>query len=390
MGFITSLKTPGSGAYSANITGAIFQEDGKSDSCDRIPNSWILRIPKAAAPSLRRLLTPLPDGCAGEPPRYLDTSDECKEMGNDTRAIEFLILGFSEFPELQLLLLILFSLLYLMAVLGNLLIICIVCANQHLHIPMYFFLANLSALDICFLTSIVPKLLAVLKSRNTISFSECILQMYCYLMCVCTEYALLTAMAYDRYVAICNPLRYSIIMNTRVCALLAAASWVIGLLEALPDTVVISQFSFCEFNVIDHVFCELSAVAKLSCSDTSVVDIMAFAEGVLTVITPFILTLISYLFIISNILKIRSTEGKSKAFSTCSSHLTVIILAYGTVIGIYMNPQKEESMKSNKFPIMLYIIILPLLNPIIYSLRNKELKMALKKVIRGKTAFSIH
>nr|XP_033779216.1 olfactory receptor 5V1-like [Geotrypetes seraphini] len=303
-------------------------------------------------------------------------------MVNRTSITEFLILGFPEFPELQLPLFTLFLLLYLMAVLGNLLVICIVCADQHLHIPMYFFLTNLSALDICSLTSTVPKMLAILGAKNQkISFVGCILQTYCYMMCASTEFILLTAMAYDRYVAICNPLRYLNIMNKRVCALLAAASWITGLLESLPHAIIASQFPFCDSNVINHFFCEIAALVRLSCSDTSIIQTMNYILGIFIIFLPFLLTLTSYMFIISTVLKIRSSKGKSKAFSTCSSHLTVILLAYGTIIGVYMHPGSMDTADPNKLPITVYIVTLPLLNPLIYSLRSKELKVALKKAI---------
>ncbi|XP_029441822.1 olfactory receptor 5V1-like [Rhinatrema bivittatum] len=275
-----------------------------------------------------------------------------------------------------------------MAVLGNLLIICTVCADPHLHTPMHFFLANLSVLDICSLTTIMPKLLAILLSNNgNISFSACILQMQCYMMFVGTEFALLTSMANDRYVAICNPLRYTIIMNKRACALLAAASWITGSIEALPHTIIIFQFSFCDSNVINHFFCETEALVKLSCTETSFIPIMNFLVGAFTTFTPFLLTLTSYVFIISTILKIRSKERKSKAFSTCSSHLTVIFLLYGTLIGVYMHPETRDSTKANKLPTAMYVVTLPLLNPLIYSLRSKELKGALKKSFSRKSTF---
>ncbi|XP_029435730.1 olfactory receptor 1J4-like [Rhinatrema bivittatum] len=303
-----------------------------------------------------------------------------REMGNHTGVTEFLLLGFSEFPELQLPLFALFSLLYLMAMLGNLLIICIVCADHHLHTPMYFFLVNLSILDISSMTVTVPKLLAILLIQsNIISFTECFIQMYCFPVCVEIEFLLLTAMAYDRYAAICNPLRYTIVMNKRVCALLAAVSWLAGLTYTLPLTVITSQFSFCDSNVINHFFCDFTALLKLSCSDTSIIEPMNYTESVFSGFTPFLLTLTSYVFIISTILKIRSREGKSKAFSTCSSHLTVIILSYGTILGVYMQPSSGDSKTSNKLPTALYVVTLPLLNPLIYSLRSKELKVALKK-----------
>ncbi|XP_029435837.1 olfactory receptor 5V1-like [Rhinatrema bivittatum] len=316
---------------------------------------------------------------------------EYKEMENHTSVTEFLLLGFSEFPELQLPLFSLFLLLYLMAMLGNLLVICIVCADRHLHTPMYFFLVNLSSIDICYLTNILPKLLTIcLTNSSSISFSGCILQWYCYMMCVATEFQLLTAMAYDRYVAICNPLRYSIIMNKRVCALLAAVSWLAGSMESLPHSVIITQFSFCDSNVINHFFCDITALLKLSCTDTSAIETINVVEVVIAGFTPFLLTLISYVFIISSILRIHSTEGKSKAFSTCSSHLTVIFLSYGTMLGVYLQPTSRDSTKSNKLPTALYIATVPLLNPLIYSLRSKELKVALRKALSRKPTFVSH
>ncbi|XP_030042308.1 olfactory receptor 8D4-like [Microcaecilia unicolor] len=312
------------------------------------------------------------------------------KMVNHSSVTEFQLLGFSEFPELQLPLFILFLLLFTMAVLGNLLVICIVYADRHLHIPMYFFLANLSILDIFSMTVTVPKLLAILLTQsNTISFSACILQIYGYMASVGTEYLLLTAMAYDRYVAICNPLRYPIIMNKRICALLAAVSWTTGFLDPLPHLITISKFSFCDVNEINHFFCEITAVLKLSCTDTSVIQTMTFIMSAFTVFAPFLLTLISYVFIISTILKIRSREGKSKAFSTCSSHLTVIALLYGTMMAVYYQPESRDSMKSNKLPTAVYTVTPPLLNPLIYSLRSKELNVALRRVISRKSMLSI-
>nr|XP_033779221.1 olfactory receptor 5V1-like [Geotrypetes seraphini] len=303
-------------------------------------------------------------------------------MVNHTSVTEFLILGFPEFAEFQLPLFTLFSLLYLMALLGNLLVICIICVDRHLHTPMYFFLANLSTLDICSLTSIVPKMLAILLEKNhNISFVGCILQMYCYTMSVATEFALLTAMAYDRYIAICNPLRYLNIMNKNACAVLAAVSWTVGFVDPLPHNIAISQSSFCDSNVINHFFCEVEALVKLSCSDSSVIQSMNYIVGLFAIFIPFLLILTSYMFIISTIMKIRSSKGKSKAFSTCSSHFTVILLAYGTMIGVYMNPGSVNSAGQNKLPIAMYIVTLPLLNPVIYSLRSKELKVALKRAI---------
>ncbi|XP_029435898.1 olfactory receptor 5V1-like [Rhinatrema bivittatum] len=272
-----------------------------------------------------------------------------------------------------------------MAVLGNLLVICIVCADPHLHTPMYFFLANLSILDISSLTVTVPKLLVILLTpRNTIPFNQCIIQLYFFVAFNEIEFMILTAMAYDRYVAICNPLRYTIVMNLKFCALLAAVSFIKGFLEPLPHILVISQFYYCDSNVINHFFCDIPALLKLSCTDTSGIEPLTYGMSVFTAFIPFILTVTSYVFIISTILKIRSTEGKRKAFSTCSSHLTVIILSYGTIIGVYILPKPGDSVKSNKLVNALYIVTLPLLNPLIYSLRSKELNVALKKAIGRK------
>ncbi|XP_029435811.1 olfactory receptor 1019-like [Rhinatrema bivittatum] len=316
--------------------------------------------------------------------------DKQWETGNHSHVTEFLLLGFSEFPELQLPLFTLFSLLYLMAVLGNLLVICIICADRHLHTPMYFFLANLSILDISSLMVTVPKLLLILLSEsNIISFTACITQIYFFLGCVGIEIVLLTVMAYDRYVAICNPLHYIVVMNKRVCVLLAAVSWLAGLIDSLPVTIFTSQFSFCDSNVVNHFFCELTALQEISCSDTSIILTMSYIESVFAGFTPFLLTLTSYIIIISRILRIHSREGKSKAFSTCSSHLTVLILLYGTMLGIYMQPSSANSLKSNKLVTAVYILTLPLLNPLIYSLRSKELNVALKKALNRKSTLSV-
>ncbi|XP_029435853.1 olfactory receptor 24-like [Rhinatrema bivittatum] len=268
-----------------------------------------------------------------------------------------------------------------MAVLGNLLIICIVCADLHLHTPMYFFLANLSIIDVCSLTVTIPKLLAVLLTQNNvISFSDCILQMYCYMVFVATEFTLLAVMAYDRYVAICNPLRYIIIVNRRVCALLAAVSWIGGFIESLPHVLMVSHFSFCGSNEILHVFCDLTALTKLTCTETSAIEFLNYTEGMIMVFTSFSLILTSYVCIILSILKtIHSAEGRRKAFSTCSSHLMVVFLFYTTLLCVYLRPGSVNNMDENKLVTVTLIFLIPLVNPLIYSIRNKDLKVALQK-----------
>ncbi|XP_029442129.1 olfactory receptor 5V1-like [Rhinatrema bivittatum] len=302
---------------------------------------------------------------------------------NLTEVTEFTILGFSDLPEMQLLLFLVFLIIYLMSMMGNLLIISTVCSEPRLQTPMFFFLINLSFLEICYVTITVPKLLAMLITQyKIISFTQCITQMYLFLSCTGTEFYLLTSMAYDRYVAICNPLRYTIIMNRKVCIALAIVSWMIGFLNPVPHTLILSQSSFCSSNEINHFFCDITALMALSCSGTSVIEIINYIAGSLLAFIPFTLTVSSYVYIISAILKIRSAKGRQKAFSTCSSHLTVVLLFYGTTFGVYMRPKSASSMDVNKLLTVVYITAIPLLNPLIYSLRNKELKGALWKASR--------
>ncbi|XP_030066274.1 olfactory receptor 1F1-like [Microcaecilia unicolor] len=310
------------------------------------------------------------------------------EKMNHTKVTEFIILGFYELPEMQLFLFLLFLIIYLMCLTGNLLIIFTVCSDSHLHSPMFFFLTNLSFLEICYVTITVPKLLAVLIAQNkTISFMQCMIQMYLFLTCTDVEFYLLTAMAYDRYVAICKPLHYTIIMNKKVCIILVIVSWTVSFLNPLPHFTLISQSSFCSTNEINHFFCDMTALMSLSCSGTYVIETITYIEGPLLVFTPLILTIISYVYIISAILKIQSAKGRQKTFSTCSSHLTVVLLFYVTSFGVYMRPKSAYSMDLNKLLTVVYITVIPLLNPLIYSLRNKELKETLLKTTR-RTIFS--
>nr|XP_033799935.1 olfactory receptor 1019-like [Geotrypetes seraphini]XP_033799936.1 olfactory receptor 1019-like [Geotrypetes seraphini] len=305
------------------------------------------------------------------------------EKRNHSEVTEFVILGFFEFPDMQLLLFLVFLIIYLMSVTGNLLIIITVCSNSHLHSPMFFFLTNLSFLEICYVSVTVPKLLTMLIAQdNTISFMQCMIQMYLFMVCTDNEIYLLTAMAYDRYVAICKPLHYTIIMNKNICFLLAIASWTISFLNSVPHVTLISQSSFFSSNEINHFFCDIAALMTLSCSGASVIETINYFEAPLLAFAPFILTIISYVFIISAILKIQSAKGRQKAFSTCSSHLTVVLLFYGTTFGVYLRPQSPYSMDLNKLLTVVYITAIPLFNPLIYSLRNKELKGTLWKATR--------
>ncbi|XP_029452796.1 olfactory receptor 2K2-like [Rhinatrema bivittatum] len=247
---------------------------------------------------------------------------------------------------------------------------------------MYFFLTNLSFLDICNTFITLSTLLdSLLTGETRISFPLCMTQLYFFLALTVTEFFLLTAMAYDRYVAICNPLRYVLIMNRRTCALLASASWILGFLDVVPHIYLTSQFSFCQGNVINHFFCDLAALMKLSCSDMLKIEIVIFSEGLFLAAIPTVLTLTSYFYIISIILKIRSAQGRKKAFSTCSSHLTIVILFYGTLFCLYMRPTSMYSPNQDKLFSLLYTALIPMLNPIIYSLKNEEVKHILIKFI---------
>nr|XP_033780493.1 olfactory receptor 1019-like [Geotrypetes seraphini] len=300
---------------------------------------------------------------------------------NQTSVTEFILLGFSDHPLLQGLVCGMVLLVYLISVMANVVFLMLMCADPHLHKPMYFFLSNLSILDICCTSVTLPKMLSSFFTGNrSISFHACMTQLYFFLCFTATELFLLSAMAYDRYVAICDPLRYSLIMKKSLCILLAAGSWGISFLDVQPATLMISQLSYCGSNNINHFFCDLIALMKLSCSNTHGVENVIFSDGIIFGIVPFLLTICSYIFIVSTILKIRSTEGKQKAFSTCASHLTSVILFYGTILCINMRPTSMYSPTQDKLFSLLYTALIPTLNPIIYSLRNHEIKNALRKI----------
>ncbi|XP_069057598.1 olfactory receptor 5AR1-like [Pleurodeles waltl] len=307
------------------------------------------------------------------------------EKVNETLLTEFFILGLSQNPQLQVPIFLVFLLMYLFTLLGNLVIIGLICIDAHLQIPMYYFLMNLSFLDIGFTTVTIPKLLEVClkdkKSDKSIKFSSCILQFYFCISFISTEFYLLSVMAYDRYIAICNPLRYASLMNKRALVSLTIASWILGFLDTIAHTVLISNLSFCASNEINHFFCDLNALLELSCTDTYFINIATFGEGIVIGLGPFMLTITSYVLIISNIMKVHSNTGRQKLFSTCSSHLTAVILFYGTELGVYMKPTSEYSLDEDKLFAVMYTIVIPMLNPILYSLRNKDVKGALKKAI---------
>ncbi|XP_075389613.1 olfactory receptor 13A1-like [Tenrec ecaudatus] len=302
-------------------------------------------------------------------------------MSNQTLVTEFILQGFSETPQLQASLFGLFLTLYSVALCSNSLFVTTIIFSSGLHTPMYFFLVNLAVLDVACACTVVPKLLETLVAgKRTISYKGCMTQMFFLSWSVAAEVLLFTAMAYDRYVAICQPLHYSTLMSPRVCAMLAGAVWSISVLGAGVNTCLMLSLTFCGPNVIHHFFCEIPPLLLLSCSSTYVNDIMTIVADIFFAVFNFLLTMVSYGFIISTILKIRTAEGKRRAFSTCSSHLTVVTMYYSTVIYTYLSPGSSYSPGTGKIMAVLYSTVSPTLNPLIYTLRNKDVKAALKKV----------
>ncbi|KAM9120678.1 olfactory receptor 11A1-like [Pangshura tecta] len=304
------------------------------------------------------------------------------EEGNHT-VTEFILLGFGTLPELQILFFLLFLLIYTATVVGNILIIVLVVADQHFHTPMYFFLGNLSCLETCYTSATLPSMLATLLTEDTtISFTGCLTQYYFFCSLVATECLLLSVMSYDRYVAICNPMHYTARMSGRLHLQLAGGSWTGGFLCGGVITLSISQLTFCGPNGIDHFFCDLIPLINLSCNDPQMMEMLIFILSLIFSLVPFLLTLMSYICIIATILRIPSTTGRQKAFSTCSSHLIVVTIYYGTLLIVYMFPTTDILRDYKKVLSVVYAVLTPLVNPLIYSLRNKEVKEALRKACR--------
>nr|XP_012415963.1 PREDICTED: LOW QUALITY PROTEIN: olfactory receptor 13A1-like [Odobenus rosmarus divergens] len=303
-------------------------------------------------------------------------------MSNQTLVTEFILQGFSEVPQLQVLFFVLFLCLYTTALRGNSLIVVAITFSSRLHMPMYFFLVNLFVVDIICACTMVPKLLKILVAeKRSISYRGCMTQMYFLSWSVAGEVLLFTAMAYDHYVAICQPLHYSSMMSPRVCAVLAGAVWGISVLGAGVNACLMLQLNFYGPNMIDHFFCEIPPLLLLSCSSTYVNNIMAIMADIFFAMLNFLLTMVSYGFIISTILKIRTAKGKQRAFSTCSSHLIVVTLYYSTIIYTYLSPGSNFSPGMGKVMAVLYSTVSPTLNPLIYSLKKKDVKAALRKLL---------
>ncbi|XP_012033243.2 olfactory receptor 7E178-like [Ovis aries] len=301
---------------------------------------------------------------------------------NLTGVSEFLLLGLSDDPDLQPLLFGLFLSIYLVTILGNLLIILAVTSDSHLHIPMYIFLSNLSLTDVSFSTTTIPKMLGSLqKHRKSITYAGCLTQLTFFSLFACLESLLLTVMAYDRLVAICHPLHYLVIMNPRFCGLLVLVSFSISLLTSLLHYLMVSQLTFCAEVGIPHFFCELSQLLNLSCSDTFINNILIYFIGAILGGVPLSGIIYSYTRVISSILRVSSSDGKYKAFSTCGSHLSVVCLFYGTGLGVYLSSTVSSSRRKSAVASVIYTVVTPMLNPFIYSLRNKDIKSALWGII---------
>ncbi|XP_038599270.1 olfactory receptor 13A1-like [Tachyglossus aculeatus] len=300
---------------------------------------------------------------------------------NQTMVTEFILQSFTENPRLQALLFSLFLLLFVLALTGNVLIITAIHVSNGLHLPMYFFLANLAILDIICTSSVLPKVLENLISvKKTISYGGCMNQIFFLSWSLSSELVLFTAMAYDRYMAICQPLHYSKMVSKTVCVGLAAFVWSVGWLNSVIFTGLVLRLSFCGPNFIPHFFCEMPPILLLSCTPTYWIDILTITADMLLAGLNFFLTMMSYSFIIASIMKIRTREGKKRAFNTCSSHLTVVTLYYSTVLYTYIRPVLGTSGSLDKLVSVLYTVLTPSLNPLIYTLRNKDVKVALKKL----------
>ncbi|EPY88776.1 olfactory receptor 8A1 [Camelus ferus] len=320
---------------------------------------------------------------------------------NHSAVTEFILGGLTNRPELQLPLFLLFLGIYLVTVIGNMGMITLICLNAQLHTPMYFFLSNLSFVDLCYSSVITPKMLVnFVSEKNTISYAGCMSQLYFFIVFVIAECYMLTVMAYDRYVAICRPLLYNIIMthgvvaicrpllynnimSHRVCSLLVSGVCAMGLIGSTTETVLMLKLPYCEL-LISHYFCDILPLMKLSCSSTYDIEMTVFLLAGFNIVVTSLTVLISYAFILSSILRISTTQGKSKAFNTCSSHLAAVGMFYGTTAFMYLKPSTASSLAQENVASVFYTTVIPMLNPLIYSLRNKEVKAAMQKTLRGK------
>ncbi|KAM9241669.1 LOW QUALITY PROTEIN: uncharacterized protein PS065_000568 [Dugong dugon] len=313
---------------------------------------------------------------------FLDSHTSYMEPKNHTQVSEFILLGLSEVEELQSFLLGLFLFMYLVTFIGNFLIILTIITGSLLHTPMYFFLCNLSFVDICFTSTTVPKMLLNIHTHNkAITYQGCIAQIYFFILFAELDVFLLSIMAYDRFVAICHPLHYMVIMNPRLCGLLLLSCWILSVLDSLLHSLLVLRLSFCTNLEIPHFFCEINQVIQLACSDTLLSIIEMYLATMVMGIIPLTGIVFSYSRVVSSMLRITSARGKYKAFSTCGSHLSVVSLFYGTGLGVYLSSATTQNSRASAIASVMYSIITPMLNPFIYSLRNKDVKKALKNLV---------
>ncbi|XP_053128900.1 olfactory receptor 1019-like isoform X1 [Hemicordylus capensis] len=302
---------------------------------------------------------------------------------NHTVVTEFFLVGFMDHPELQIPLFTVFLVIYIVTLMGNLGILILTKIDAQLHTPMYFFLRNLSAVDVGYSTAIAPKLLLTFIAKNrTISFTGCAMQFFVFCGFVTTEGSLLAVMACDHFTAICNPLLFLTPMPTKLCVAFVTGAYICGTVNSAVHIVLIFGLSFCNSNVINHFFCDTPPILKPSCSDTHITDIVHFILPTIIALTTFLIILVSYMHILSTILRIHSIHGRRKAFSTCASHLTVVVIFYGTIIFMYLRPSSSFSMDQDKVVSVFYTLVIPMLNPLIYSLRNKDVKDDLRRVVK--------
>lgn len=302
--------------------------------------------------------------------------------GNVSSVTEFILLGLTQQPELQLPLFFIFLGTYVVTMVGNVGLVILIGLNPHLHTPMYYFLFNLSFVDLCYSSVITPKMLMTFVNRNIISYAECMAQLYFFSFFVIDECFILTSMAYDRYVAICKPLLYKVSMSHQVCLMLTVGAYVMGLVGAVAHTGCMLRLSFCDGNIINHYMCDIPPLLQLSCTSTYITELVVFIVVGINVIVPSLTISISYTLILSSVLRIRSTEGRSKAFSTCSSHITVVSLFFGSSAFMYLKPFPAGSLDEEKVSTVFYTIVGPMMNSFIYSLRNKDIQIALSKTLK--------
>ncbi|XP_015338121.1 olfactory receptor 6C76-like [Marmota marmota marmota] len=304
-------------------------------------------------------------------------------MKNHTSATEFILLGLTDDSKLNIFIFLFLLFTYILSITGNLTIITLTLVDLHLKSPMYFFLRNFSFLEISFTTVSIPRyLVSITTGDKTISYNSCMDQVFFLILLSATEFFLLTAMSYDRYVAICKPLRYTTIMNSRVCTLLVLGSWLAGFLIIFPRGLVGLQLDFCDSNIIDHFTCDTSSLLLISCTDTSFLELLAFLLAILTLITTLTLVILSYVFIIKTILRIPSAEQRKKSFSTCSSHMIVVSISYGSCIFMYVKTSAKEGKALTKGIAVLNTSVAPMLNPFIYTLRNQQVKQSFKNLVK--------